>query len=69
VLERSFCGNCGSNVRTRNLTNPNILNFVIIPIGIVDGDKEALKPTNEYYTKRRAAWFPGVQGSDEKQEM
>lgn len=59
VLERSFCGRCGSNVRVVKRGMP----VVVVPMGILDGDKEDLKPTEEYFCIRRTAWVGDIEGA------
>jgi hypothetical protein len=61
---RSFCSICGSNVHIVNLTNPELASFIIVPMGIVE-ERANTTPANEYYVKRRAEWFHGVEGSVE----
>ncbi|KAH8678309.1 Mss4-like protein [Xylariales sp. PMI_506] len=68
TVHRAFCSNCGSNVYITNPTNPAIIPFIIVPMGILD-EKEDTKPANEFYVKRRAEWFGGVDGSTEFQSM
>lgn len=65
TVQRDFCKVCGSFIRTTNPTNPVMKGTVIIPMGIIDGDKRSLEPDNEYYVKRRAPWIPQIPGSKE----
>ena len=69
TVERSFCSNCGSHVRTLNKTNPWVAGLVIVPIGIIEGEKESLRPVAEYYVKRRAGWQSGLDGAEQSQAM
>ncbi len=60
VLERSFCGRCGSNVR---ITRRPGMDFAVVPLGILDGDKTDLKPTLEFLCARRASWLTDIEGA------
>lgn len=48
--------------------NPWVADLIIIPIGILD-EKADLKPTAEYYTKRRVDWVDGIESADQFQAM
>ncbi|KAI0109688.1 hypothetical protein GGR51DRAFT_558380 [Nemania sp. FL0031] len=58
VLKRSFCGKCGSPVRVQRANLPGTL---VIPIGIIDGDKSAFKPQMEFYCKGKADWVGAIE--------
>lgn len=47
------------------MTNLDSAAFVSVPMGILDGKKDDLKPVTEFHVKRRVDWFPGVAGSEE----
>lgn len=68
-MRRDFCKSCGSFIRTLNLTNPDIEQFVIIPMGVIDGDKADLQPLDEFYVKRRAGWITRIPGAKDYQGM
>ncbi|KAI1336952.1 hypothetical protein F5Y15DRAFT_392771 [Xylariaceae sp. FL0016] len=54
VVEKSFCGICGSPVRVQSDKFPGLLG---VPAGVIDGEKEDLKPAMELYCDRRSAWL------------
>ncbi|KAI0489639.1 glutathione-dependent formaldehyde-activating, GFA [Xylaria cf. heliscus] len=60
VLNRSFCGKCGSPV---NVTTSKAAGTIVLPVGIIDGDKAAFKPELEFYCKGRANWVSAVEDS------
>ncbi|KAI0404904.1 hypothetical protein F4802DRAFT_597584 [Xylaria palmicola] len=60
VLLRSFCGRCGSPVKGQKRSTPE---NVVVPVGVVDGDKAAFKPDVEFFCRGRADWVGGVEGS------
>ncbi|KAI8629399.1 Mss4-like protein [Xylariaceae sp. FL1651] len=60
VLYRSFCGKCGSPVR---LTRPGNDNIVVVPVGIIDGDKSAFKPQLEFFCRGKADWVGAIKDS------
>ncbi|KAI1190525.1 Mss4-like protein [Nemania serpens] len=66
TLARSFCGKCGSPVSSQTLSKPDM---IVVPVGIVDGDKTAFKPQSEFYCKRRADWVPAIEGSKTFERM
>ncbi|KAI1133559.1 glutathione-dependent formaldehyde-activating, GFA [Nemania abortiva] len=66
VLKRSFCGKCGSPVRILSSRTPDTL---VIPVGIIDGDKAAFKPQVEFYCKGRANWVAAIEDSKNFEEM
>ncbi|KAH8653577.1 Mss4-like protein [Xylariales sp. PMI_506] len=55
-----FCGKCGSPVRT---ASSGFKGFVVVPIGILDGDNEDLKPRSEFFCIRKASWLGSVESS------
>ncbi|KAI0453647.1 Mss4-like protein [Xylaria acuta] len=57
VLKRSFCGKCGSPVRIQPASRLDVL---VVPVGIIDGDKAAFKPELEYYCKGKADWVGAI---------
>ncbi|KAI8950998.1 glutathione-dependent formaldehyde-activating, GFA [Xylaria longipes] len=59
VLERSFCGKCGSPVRISRASQPGLL---VVPVGIIDGDKSAFKPELEFYCRGKADWVGAIEG-------
>ena len=81
VLERSFCGRCGSNVRVTMRSAPpgselNTAEFVAVPQGVIDGDgegagfgAEARTPTLELFCARRANWLPDIPGAKTFEKM
>ncbi|KAI1755112.1 Mss4-like protein [Xylaria castorea] len=58
VLKRSFCGKCGSPVRVQPASRPDML---VVPVGIIDGDKAAFKPDMEFYCRGRADWVGAIE--------
>ena len=60
VLKRSFCGKCGSPVRVESGRNPGAM---VIPVGIIDGDKDAFKPQVEFFCKRKAGWVGTIENA------
>ncbi|KAF2970231.1 hypothetical protein GQX73_g3398 [Xylaria multiplex] len=60
VLKRSFCGRCGSPVRVQRGCKPDTL---IVPVGIIDGDKTAFKPQAEFFCRGKANWVGDIQDS------
>lgn len=60
VLLRSFCGKCGSPVKVQRASH---LDTLVVPVGIIDGDKAAFKPELEYYCKGRADWVGAIEES------
>ncbi|KAI1878211.1 hypothetical protein JX265_002579 [Neoarthrinium moseri] len=62
VLERAFCGICGSRVRNASLSFPG---SVALPTGILDGDKEDLKPKYELFCASRENWMADVPGTEQ----
>ncbi|EMR71004.1 putative duf636 domain protein [Eutypa lata UCREL1] len=61
VLHRSFCGRCGSLVRVTR--TPRAEDAVVVPMGVIDGDKADLKPTIEYFCSRKSPWIGDVDGA------
>ncbi|KAI1430112.1 Mss4-like protein [Xylaria sp. FL1777] len=53
VLKRSFCGKCGSPVKIQKGSTPETM---VVPVGIVDGDKSTFKPDVEFYCRGKADW-------------
>ncbi|KAH9904205.1 Mss4-like protein [Xylariomycetidae sp. FL2044] len=66
VLQRSFCGTCGSRVKIAKVANPEAL---VIPVGIIDGDKSDLKPSMEFWCKRRPGWLGDIDGATKFHEL
>ncbi|RYP70263.1 hypothetical protein DL771_005566 [Monosporascus sp. 5C6A] len=66
VLERSFCGRCGSCVRVVSQQDPE---STIVPQGIIDGNKDDLWPRIEFYCVRRAGWLGDVEGAQTYETM
>ncbi|KAI0913182.1 Mss4-like protein [Ustulina deusta] len=60
VLKRSFCGKCGSPVGIQRGSNPDTL---VLPIGIIDGNKDAFKPQLEFFCRSKADWVGAIQDS------
>lgn len=60
VIKRSFCGRCGSPVKAQRQSS---LEAISVPVGIIDGDKTALKPEMEFYCRGRASWLGAVDGA------
>ncbi|KAI1294543.1 Mss4-like protein [Xylaria venustula] len=58
VLKRSFCGNCGSPVKSLSSAAPG---NVVVPIGIIDGDKDAFRPQMEFYCRGKADWVGAIE--------
>lgn len=69
VIHRSFCRNCGSTISNQNPTHPEMAKMVIIPIGILDGDKASFEPDHEFYIKRRVGWQPKLSQTTEYHAM
>lgn len=64
TVGRAFCANCGSPVRGDSSKFPG---FLIVPVGCLDGsdaDKADLRPTAEYFCLSKAAWLPGLEGTE-----
>ncbi|KAI0443336.1 Mss4-like protein [Xylaria telfairii] len=57
VLQRSFCGKCGSPVRVQRANT----DFLAVPVGIIDGDKADFKPSLELYCKGKADWVGAIE--------
>ncbi|KAI1166493.1 Mss4-like protein [Nemania serpens] len=66
ILTRSFCGKCGSPVSSQPLSVPEI---IVVPVGIVDGDKTTFKPQAELYCQGRADWVPTIEGAKTFERM
>ncbi|KAI1202380.1 Mss4-like protein [Nemania serpens] len=66
ILTRSFCGKCGSSVSSQPKSNTDIL---VVPVGIVDGDKTSFNPESEFYCKRRADWVPAIEDTKTFESM
>ncbi|CAG9982855.1 unnamed protein product [Clonostachys byssicola] len=66
---RSFCRNCGSFIMTTNPTHPDISNMVIVPIGIINGEKESMIPSHEFFVKQKLGWLESRKGVHEYQGM
>ncbi|RYP92807.1 hypothetical protein DL770_001087 [Monosporascus sp. CRB-9-2] len=66
VLERSFCGRCGSNVR---VVSRSQVELTVVPQGIIDGDKDDLRPRLEVFCARRAGWLGDVEGAQTYETM
>ncbi|KAK5628245.1 hypothetical protein RRF57_003960 [Xylaria bambusicola] len=60
TLKRSFCGKCGSPVKVQRGSDPE---RTVIPVGIIDGDKDSFKPQLEFYCKRKAGWVGAIEDS------
>ncbi|KAI0543098.1 Mss4-like protein [Xylaria digitata] len=60
ILKRSFCGKCGSPVRVQRGSKPDTL---IVPVGIIDGDKTVFKPQAEFFCRGKANWVGDIQDS------
>lgn len=63
IIDRSFCGNCGSNLVVTNRKHPEAM---IVTSGTLDDEKilQEWQPKVEFYCKRRNQWLQGV-GADE----
>ncbi|TVY91856.1 hypothetical protein LAWI1_G002178 [Lachnellula willkommii] len=64
-VERSFCGDCGSNIFIKN---PKWKGAVIVATGTLDYE-EALKewePEAEFFCKRRGPWLSSIGVNEEK---
>ncbi|KAJ5165837.1 hypothetical protein N7492_006133 [Penicillium capsulatum] len=57
VLSRSFCSNCGSPLF---ITSKNHPGAQVVSVGSMDfaSGKNEWQPRDEYYSHRRAEWFP-----------
>ncbi|KAI0204754.1 Mss4-like protein [Astrocystis sublimbata] len=66
TLKRSFCGKCGSPMRVISTRH---LEFAVIPVGTIDGDKSAFKPQKEFFCKGRTSWVDAVEDSDKFEAM
>ncbi|KAI2625227.1 Mss4-like protein [Xylaria nigripes] len=62
VLLRSFCGKCGSLIKCTRDTRSHMM---VVPMGIIDGDKETFKPDMEFFCRNRADWIGAVEGAKE----
>ncbi|KAI0431044.1 Mss4-like protein [Xylaria sp. FL1042] len=60
VLKRSFCGKCGSPIKVQTGSDPTT---VVVPIGIIDGDKDTFKPQVEFYCKAKTDWVGAIENS------
>ncbi|TRX98244.1 hypothetical protein FHL15_000889 [Xylaria flabelliformis] len=60
VLNRSFCGKCGSPVRVQTGKRPDVL---VVPVGIIDGDKADFKPELEFYCRGRVDWVDPIENT------
>lgn len=62
VVERAWCGNCGSPVRNKRPAPGN--GMLAVPMGIIDGDKGGeLKPGLELFCANREEWVGEVEGA------
>ncbi|KAI1744252.1 glutathione-dependent formaldehyde-activating, GFA [Xylaria scruposa] len=66
VLNRSFCGKCGSPVRAQTGKRPDVL---VVPVGIIDGDKADFKPELEFYCRGRADWVDPIENTQTFEAM
>ncbi|RYP87402.1 hypothetical protein DL769_000498 [Monosporascus sp. CRB-8-3] len=66
VLERSFCGRCGSNVR---VVSRGRSEWTVVPQGIIDGDKDDLRPRFEAFCSRRPGWLGDIEGVQKYETM
>ncbi|KAI1276175.1 Mss4-like protein [Xylaria sp. FL0933] len=57
ALKRSFCGKCGSPVKIETEKHPGTL---VVPIGIIDGDKDTFKPQLEFFCRGKADWVGAI---------
>ncbi|GAW12246.1 hypothetical protein ANO14919_016080 [Xylariales sp. No.14919] len=60
VLKRSFCGKCGSPVKTQRGSTPE---NVVLPTGIIDGDKTAFKPQAEFFCRGKTDWVGNIENT------
>lgn len=60
ILERSFCTNCGTRVKT---LNPAFPTFYTIGLGLIDGGSSDYLPTDEVFYHNKAKWIAGSEGS------
>ena len=61
TLERNFCGNCGSPLSIKNVSNPKMSGNIVIPGGTIEDNWKEWKPQSELFGHRRHAWLPEVQ--------
>lgn len=66
VLLRSFCGTCGSRIKN---SSDRAKGFTVVPTGVIDGDKDDLKPGVELYCIHRSGWLGEVEGSTKLKTM
>ncbi|KAK4922450.1 hypothetical protein LTR66_016599, partial [Elasticomyces elasticus] len=66
-LERSFCGNCGSNLYIRNVSNPKMSGNIVVAAGSVDDAWKEFKPQSELFAHRRHSWVPEVKKPAKKE--
>ena len=68
TVERSFCGNCGSSVSTRNAEY--FPDKIIIHAGTIDAieDGKGWTPQIEAFCKRKSDWLT-VEGTEEREAM
>ncbi|KAI0004672.1 Mss4-like protein [Xylariaceae sp. FL0662B] len=53
VLERSFCGVCGSRV----VITAQGRDIAAVPVGVLDGAKADLRPKVEFFCRNREPWL------------
>jgi len=56
VLDRYFCGNCGTNLWTESVSRPEFVGKKAICTGTIDGGFNG-KPTLELFSQRRYGWL------------
>ncbi|KAI0391374.1 Mss4-like protein [Xylariaceae sp. FL0594] len=65
TLLRTFCARCGSPLTGQKRTRPD---RVVVPVGVLDGDKTPLRPTVEYFCRSRAGWLGDISSGQEEGE-
>ncbi|KAI5926347.1 hypothetical protein F4810DRAFT_707955 [Camillea tinctor] len=66
VLERSFCARCGCPVTGKLRTKRE---YTVVPVGAIDGPKDAFRPQAELFCVRRASWLGEIEGSTTFERM
>ncbi|KAH8883471.1 hypothetical protein GQ53DRAFT_663929 [Thozetella sp. PMI_491] len=69
TVERSFCGICGSNIRIKSKANEWISERILVPMGLLGGQKDDMKPVMECYVKRKVDWLPAVEQAGQFESM
>jgi hypothetical protein len=63
LIQRAFCGNCGSPIYTKSPTMPGVQ---IVKLGLFD---EIPKPSMELYCRERPSWDKPIDGTKQFNTM